>query len=345
MQLKPGIAICAIMALGSSLPVFAQQACLRVAHHSPDGPAVDVLIDGVEVYADASFPFYQPYVNLQPRGYHLQITLADQPGSVLLEKHVLVEANRSYTVAVLGEAAALELMILKDDTVPVPPGFGASRIFHASPDAPVVDVVRPDGVVLLENLAFGNATEYTLLPVGNYDIVARDQEGGELGTWTIEVISGEVITGAAVGFADGEPPITGAAPTDFPNDCSLQYQQVDHSGMWFDPTRNGQGLQLVQRGMAMQGAWYAYDDMGQSTFYTFVGELDGEGDFSGDLLSFSGPVLGSVSWDDSLVVGEPVGSVSIEFADLFRQARMDWMVDGGPSGTLSLVPYMLPFNP
>lgn len=339
MQTRHTITTALAVTLGISLPAFAQQACVRVAHLSPDAPTMDVRFDGIEVFDSAGFPYYSPYINLIPGNYVLQLTEEDNPGAVLLEMAIRVAANRSYTIAAVGRASELDVVILDDLTTPMPPGHGASRLFHVSPDAPLVDIVGPDGTVYVEDLSSRTATEYTLIPVGDYVLQPRTQDGEILLTKAFTVTEGEVVTGSGAGFDDGVPPLQEVIVTDFPNDCSLDFQQPNYSGMWYDPSRNGQGVQLVNNGAALEGAWYVYDSEGMATFYTFTGTLDGRS-LSTELLAWTGPEFGE-DWDDAQLDSTPVGTVSIQFEATLRQATMTWVEDSGASGTLTLEPYFL----
>jgi hypothetical protein len=47
------------------------------------------------------------------------------------------------------------------------------RVVHASPDAPAVDVAVAGGDVLIENLAFSEASDYLEVPAGSYDLEVR----------------------------------------------------------------------------------------------------------------------------------------------------------------------------
>jgi len=340
MRTTSGIGIVAMMTLGVALPVAAQQACVRVAHLSPGAPAVDVQFNDDTLFEGLTFPSYGDYVDLAPGGYVMEITPAGDPDTVLLGMALRVGPDRSYTVAAVGlPPELLDVLIFDDFTSPLPPGFAASRVINVSPDAPVVDIVAPDGRVLLDDLMGGTASEYAQLPAGEYPVQVRNQSGEILESRTIVLNAGEVTSGTGAGLFAGDPPVQLLPVLDFPNDCSLNHQRVDYSGMWFDPAQNGQGVQLVQNGDLLEGAWYVYDDGGMATFYTFSGMLDGDGDFSGDLLAWTGPALGAV-WDTSQLNFTDVGSVDIDFGTTVYQADLDWSVDDGPGGTLNLVPYI-----
>jgi hypothetical protein len=47
------------------------------------------------------------------------------------------------------------------------------RFFHASPDAPAVDIAVAGGAVLFANVAFNQGTTYLPVPAGTYDLEAR----------------------------------------------------------------------------------------------------------------------------------------------------------------------------
>lgn len=82
------------------------------------------------------------------------------------------------------------------------------RIVHASPDAPAVDIWI-NGEIAIENLAFGEATDYVSLPGGDYDAVVTPAGSGAdaaviEATLTLE--NGNAYTVAAVGLvADIQP--------------------------------------------------------------------------------------------------------------------------------------------
>jgi len=324
-----------------TVPALAQQACVRAAHLSPDAPLVDVLVDGTEVFADVGFPAFGPYANLMPGGYTIQVTVADSPGTVVLDVPLRVQANRSYTVAAVGELSDIEALVLADDNAPTLPGTGMVRVLHASPDAPTVDITLPDGTTLIDDLSFKTASDYLSLPAGDYTVQVRDETGATVvvDNIALSLTEGQVVTVAAVGLLTGMPMFSILPSVDAPNDCTGQFQSFSYAGMWYDPAQSGQGVQLAQNGDVLQGAWYVYDAMGMATFYTFDGMLDEDGDFSGDLLAWSGPALGTM-WDESLVMGMAAGTVTIDFADGVLAGELDWSVTDGPGGSLSLEPYM-----
>jgi len=330
-----------LVTCAGAAPAMAQQSCVRVAHMSPDTAAIDVYFDGVELFDNVNFRTFESYVDVAPGGYRVQITEADNPSEVLYQVDIRTAPNRSYTVAAVGRSERLNALLFQDASQPTPPGFAIARLMHVSPDAPVVDVTRSDGVILADDLATRTATDYAEVPVGQYTIQSRDQMGNVLADWLITVEEGTVVTGAATGLAFGTPALEGVIVTDYPNDCSLEHHFIDYSGMWFDPAQNGQGVQLIQNGTVLQGSWYVYDEMGLATFYTFSGTFIQGESFNTELLAWTGPAQGS-TWDTALLNPTPAGTVSIDFETEVLRAELSWSVTGGAGGTLDLVPYLPP---
>ena len=77
------------------------------------------------------------------------------------------------------------------------------RVFHASPDAPPVDIYVNDNLTF-EDLAFKNFTEYVPLEKGSYkiNVYAAGKKDNLVLTQTLEVPENEVITVAAEGNLD-----------------------------------------------------------------------------------------------------------------------------------------------
>lgn len=74
------------------------------------------------------------------------------------------------------------------------------RVFHASPDAPPVDIYVNGGLAF-KNLSFKEFSEYVQLPVGEYkiEVFPAGQKGTPALTQNVQVPEKQVITIAAVG--------------------------------------------------------------------------------------------------------------------------------------------------
>ncbi len=139
---------------------------VRVAHFSPDAPAVDIYLEGEQVLESVGYDDVTPYLEIEPGTAAVTITAAGDSEAVVFEDDVYF-GQAFYTVAAIGELEAdtFSPLILTDA------GSSLIRLAHASPDAPAVDVVGNDGSMdLFENVSFGAATNYVALPAGSYSL-------------------------------------------------------------------------------------------------------------------------------------------------------------------------------
>lgn len=151
-----------------STEIADDRARVRAAHLSPDAPNVDVLVDGEVVLADVPFPTVSEYLELGSGSYEVDINQAGTMTSVLSESLELVGGD-VFTFAAVNFLASLEALVIEDDLTAPEPGNAHLRVVHASPDAPNVDVLVDDEIVL-EDVPFKAASDYLPLAAGEYNI-------------------------------------------------------------------------------------------------------------------------------------------------------------------------------
>lgn len=181
-------------------------AVARVAHLSPDAPAVDVFVDGTVAFSDLAFREITGYVVLDPGTYELEVAPAGEVTPVVGESVELEAA--AHTVAALGEVAGVNQPL---DVVPFgdevePPGDEETRVrlLHAVPDAAAVDVLAGDES-LFEDVAFGESSDYATVAADEYELEVRDAaDDDELATVEVEFEPGTVSSGFAVGYLSPE---------------------------------------------------------------------------------------------------------------------------------------------
>ena len=157
----------------ATVPVAAQdEAAVRVVHASPDAPNVDVWLDGATVLTDVPFTAVSDYLTLSAGTHRVQVTATGSTDPVI-DAELTLDAGTSYTVAATGLLADITATVLVDDRAPAA-GQAKLRVFHASPSAPAsVDVAVTDGPVLVEGLAYPEATDYLTVDAGTYALEIR----------------------------------------------------------------------------------------------------------------------------------------------------------------------------
>ncbi|WP_117237164.1 DUF4397 domain-containing protein [Thermus sediminis] len=199
--MKKVLALLAVLAMGAM--ALAQGAMVRVAHLSPDAPAVDVLVNGQRAITGLAFKQVTPYISLPATRVRVQVVPAGQDAPVVIDAELDLREGVYYTVAATGFLANIRPQVYTDTLAGFFPraGFARVRVVHTSPDAPAVDVAVRGGPVLFANLPFPRASTYLSVPAGSYDLEVR-----AAGTTTVALSlpgvnleSGKIYTVFAVG--------------------------------------------------------------------------------------------------------------------------------------------------
>src|SRR5487761_749146 len=151
---------------------------LRLAHLSPNTPAVDVYLYSVcnssamVVVHHESYGTVSAYQPVPAGDYTVAMRAAGKSSSSppVLSTTVRILAGHAYTVAGLGPAAGLRLQVL-DDSLTTPPGRSLVRVIQASLKEHMVTVTA-GGQTLTKNLAFGSVTSYVSVPAGTWKVTA-----------------------------------------------------------------------------------------------------------------------------------------------------------------------------
>jgi Domain of unknown function (DUF4397) len=155
---------------GSSASGTAQ---LRVAHVSPDAPAVDVRVNGTVALRNVSFPTVGAYTAVPAGRTRIEVVPAGATTPVVIDATIDLARDASYTVAATGLLGASDLkpLVLNDDRTP---GAQAKvRFVHTGPDAPAVDVAVSGGPVLFPNTSFRGSSQYAGVAPGAYNLEVR----------------------------------------------------------------------------------------------------------------------------------------------------------------------------
>ncbi|MGY2084647.1 class F sortase [Blastococcus sp. SYSU DS0539] len=215
-RVRPGRGLSAVLALllvalggvlaapGRALADEAGAGLLRVAHLSPDTPAVDVSLTpaappgqvltdpGPVVAGGLGYGEVGGYAELPAGAYAVSVRAAGAPVTTppVLATRLEVSAGQAWTVALTGSFARLSLSPLPDDLSAPPPGAARLRVLAAAATLPSVDVVLDDGPPLATDLRFPGAGAPVAVPGGRHVVrvpgtdvaVALDLPAGTVGT-------------------------------------------------------------------------------------------------------------------------------------------------------------------
>jgi hypothetical protein len=163
---------------------------LRLAHLSPDTPAVDVYVDAV---ADpesgirlegVAYGTVSDYQDVPPGTYTVSMRAAgDSPDTPpVLSTTVDVAAGTARTVAGVGLFADLGLEIIDDSLETPPSGEARMRVLAAASSAQTLDVALADDTEVATGLEFATTGDYVDVPAGSttLQVSADGEEPAEL---------------------------------------------------------------------------------------------------------------------------------------------------------------------
>jgi Domain of unknown function (DUF4397) len=175
-----GLAVIAIGLLAGAAPASASAGSgwLRLAHLSPNTPAVDVYLysfhnsSALIVVHHVAYGTISGYQKVPSGEYTVAMRAAGAPPSTapVISTTVNVFPGKAYTVAGLGPANALRLQVLHD-RLTTPKGKALVRIIQASLREHRV-TVRAGHSVLARNVAFASVTSYKVVTPGTWNVSA-----------------------------------------------------------------------------------------------------------------------------------------------------------------------------
>jgi hypothetical protein len=207
-----------------------QDGWVRIAHLSPEAPAMDMYLypfgnpRDLIVLRDVSYGDVSAYQTLSPGEYTVAMRGFGAPSSSkpALTTSFMVGSRTAYTVAALGPDPGLRVEVLRDQMT-APAGKALVRVFQAALKQPQVTVSYGSDV-LARQLAFGAATSYTAVSPGD-----------------------QMVRFAAAG-ADATMPVRLAADT-----IHTIVVLDDPSGLKVDALTDAVGSQIMPRGGANTG--------------------------------------------------------------------------------------------
>jgi len=201
---------------------------IRLAHLSPNTPAVDVYLysfgnsDAQIVLHHVAYGTVSPYEAVTAGDYSVAMRAAGASASSqpVLSTSVTIEADHAYTVAGMGPEKGLRLQVMDDDLT-TPPGKALVRVIQASLKQQTVKVTC-GGKTIVPKASFASVSSYLTVPAGTWTMAAIGSSG--TATQSVTLAAGTVHTLVVLDGSNGlemisledaagagKPPLGGAA--------------------------------------------------------------------------------------------------------------------------------------
>ena len=157
---------------------------IRLAHLSPNTPAVDVYLysfgnsNAEIVLHHVAYGTVSPYETVQAGDYSVAMRAAGASASSqpVLSTSVTIQAGHAYTVAGMGPESGLRLQVMDDDLT-TQTDKAAVRIIQASLRDQVVSKVTCGGKTIASNVKFASVVGYQAIPPGTWTMAAVTSAG------------------------------------------------------------------------------------------------------------------------------------------------------------------------
>jgi hypothetical protein len=180
---------------------------IRLAHLSPNTPAVDVYLysfdnsNAMIVLHHVAYGTVSPYESVQAGDYSVAMRAAGASATSqpVLSTSVTIAAGHAYTVAGMGPESGLRLQVL-DDKLTTAPGQAEVRVIQASLKQQEVKVTL-GSTVLAGSLKFGTVSDYQPVSPGTHTVTVS--AGGTDANSSVTLPAGTVHTLVVLDGASG----------------------------------------------------------------------------------------------------------------------------------------------
>jgi hypothetical protein len=194
------LAVLATVSLFASPARAAGDGYVRLAHLSPDTPAVDVYVKSdsnaikPQTFRAVAYGAMSDYLRLPTGTYQVAMRKAGAPAGTkpVITTELSVQNGGAYTVAGVGRFADLGLRVLDDDLKLPDPGKSKVRIIQASVKAPVLDVAGKSGTTIADGVQFATTTAYREVKPGKWTVLVEPTGGGKTVTMPCTLGAGSV---------------------------------------------------------------------------------------------------------------------------------------------------------
>ena len=180
---------------------------IRLAHLSPNTPAVDVYLYSFGnstaqiVLHHVAYGTVSPYeaVNAGDYSVAMRATGASPTSQPVLSTSVTISADHAYTVAGMGPESGLRLQVLNDQLT-TPSGKSLVRVIQASLKQQTIKFTC-GGQAIVPKATFASVSSYQAIPAGTWTMDAISSGGTATGRWTMS--AGTVHTMVVLDGANG----------------------------------------------------------------------------------------------------------------------------------------------
>lgn len=184
---------------------------VRLAHLSPDTPAIDIYLISISgatrqrCVEGAGYGVVSDYMGVPPGAYSVAVRSAgtERTAPPILATQLSVEPGKAYTVAAVGPQSALRLRAVPDDLTMPANGRARVRILQASIRSPILTVSSSTNGLPSSNTQFAETTAYQEVEAGPLAVQLESFNTGQPTLVNVSFAAGNVYTLIVLDRPDG----------------------------------------------------------------------------------------------------------------------------------------------
>jgi hypothetical protein len=188
-----------------------EDGCVRFVHASPDAPPLAIYLDDNNEPYQTGLAFGDTTNFLAlPEGEHrIRVVLEGAAlEDAVIDTTIGLDARMAIEVTVSNVLESLEINTYPLNLGPLPAGQARVRVVHLVAGADPIDVLMPDGTLLVEAVGFGEDSESAALPSGPVavEVIVSGEEEVLVPATRLTFQAGKVYDVVVTGLTDGEAP-------------------------------------------------------------------------------------------------------------------------------------------
>ncbi len=188
---------------------------IRFFHALANDPAVnvDIYVNNRLVVSNFAYQDFTNYLTAYPGSYQVKVYPTGSKTDLLLDAHILLEANNIYTTAVVGTPENVGIELIDDVVRASNTSSSCMRFSNLSPTSKEVDIYIDD-ILVVEKLAYLELTDYMSLKGGKHTMKVTLSDTGETVVThpNLNLIAGNYYMTYVVGIKNRRPIIEVVIP-------------------------------------------------------------------------------------------------------------------------------------
>ncbi len=144
---------------------------IRVFHAAPGAPEADIYANGTLIARRIAFGQFTDYISVDVGTYNIEAFPVGLHTSPILRVTLPVEAEKVYTLAVIGILPRIGILPVEDVYEPVNPGRTNVRFINLSPNAPGLSLALRGGLELFSDISYTEVSDYRAMLPGRYNLI------------------------------------------------------------------------------------------------------------------------------------------------------------------------------